>query len=411
MTLPLPPNGSQQRPLPDDDRAGGRYPGEQPTPGSERAARDAWSLQIANLSGIPLRLHFTFLLLIVYFAVIGIGSGSGAARVLFLLGIFACVALHEYGHSLMAQRLGYKVRDIVLYPIGGVASIEGAPRARHELVIALAGPAVNVLIALLLALILSAMPGGVLAHLNVDALLRGDVLGRLLVANIMLVLFNMIPAFPMDGGRVLRAALALKMSRVRATQIAATVGQLLAIVFGAFGLGLFGNPPQLALALIALFVYFGAGQERQAEQSREVVEGVPVGAAMVRQFETLQVGDTLKRAADVLLATSQQDFPVVFGDEVVGVLSRGALLRGLAQNGETAYVSGAMNRDVIVVAPDAPLDAVLARPAGIQQVPILVMEDGQLIGMLTTDNVMEFLTLRQIARDRSERQAGQSRAA
>ena len=388
---------------------------DKPLPGTESGERDAWSLRLATLSGIPLRLHFTFLLILIYYAVVGIGTGTGGTLVLFLLGIFACVALHEYGHSLVAQRLGYTVRDIVLYPIGGVASIEGTPRARHELVIAVAGPAVNVVIALILGTVLAARPGGFAGNVTLQTMFQtGDLLHRLLAANIMLVVFNMIPAFPMDGGRVLRAALSLKLGRRRATSIAAGVGQFVALLLGLAGLGLFRNagiPGNFALTLIALFVYFGAGQENQAEQSREIVEGVPVESAMVRQFETLEVGDSLKRAAEVLLATSQQDFPVLFGDDVVGVLSRNALLRGLAQSGETAYVSGVMSRDVMIVRPDEPLDDVLMRPNGVRYAPVLVMRDGRLLGMLTADNLMEFLTLRQIQRDRDERDEAEDEAA
>lgn len=376
---------------------------QKPPPGTEASgAQDSWSLRLATISGIPLRLHFTFLLILIYYAVVGIGTGNGPNRVLFVMGVFACVALHEYGHSLVAQRYGYKVRDIVLYPIGGVASIEGTPRPRHELVIAAAGPAVNVIIAAVLAVALGfATPGGLAARFTTANFLGGDLLFQLFVANVVLVLFNMIPAFPMDGGRVLRAALAIKIGRRRATSIAAGVGQLLAI-----GLGILGfRYGQFGLMLIAVFVYFGAGQENQGEQSREIVEGVPVASAMVRQFDTLQVGDSLRRAADALLATSQQDFPVTFGDEVVGVLSRSALLRGLAQSGEAAYVSGVMSREVMMVRPDEPLDEVLMRPGGVQQAPVLVMDNGHLVGMLTAENLMEFLTLRQIDRERDEREA------
>lgn len=380
----------------------------QPT---ENAARDAWSLRVATVSGIPIRLHFTFLLIITWFAFSGVGRG-GAGMVFFLLGIFLCVALHELGHSLVAQRYGYKVRDIVLYPIGGVASIEDSPRPRHELWIALAGPAVNVVIAILLFAYLSATGGftavQAIATSSEDpgaraeamaSLLRSNLPFSLLIANVFLVVFNMMPAFPMDGGRVLRAVLALRMGRTQATRIAASIGQALAIGFGILGF-LNGN---FFWMLIALFVFFGAGQEAQAEQSRAAVEGAPVGAAMVREFQTLGVGDSLRRAAEVLLATTQQDFPVVHGDEVVGVLSRGQLLRGLAEAGESAYVSEAMTRDVVFAKPSDPLEELMTRADGVQRAPILVMEEDRLVGMLTVDNLMEFLTLRQIASARAQR--------
>jgi Zn-dependent protease len=377
-----------------NDQTGRREPLQPP----ESAARDAWSLRVATVSGIPIRLHFTFLLLVTWFALAGLGRG-GAGLVFFLLGIFLCVALHELGHSLVAQRYGYKVRDIVLYPIGGVASIEGSPRPRHELWIALAGPAVNVVIALLLYAYLAATgrpPAfGQMASVEV---LRGSEAASLLRANILLVLFNMIPAFPMDGGRVLRAVLALRIGRAQATRIAALVGQGLAILFGIYGF-LNGN---FFLMLIALFVFFGAGQEATAEQSRSAAEGAPVGAAMVRQFQTLNIGDSLRRAAEVLLATHQQDFPITHGEEVVGVLSRGALLRGLAERGESTYVSEVMTRDVLFAKPADPLEEMLTRADGVQRAPVLVMEDGRLVGMLTVENLMEYLTLRQIAQTRAE---------
>ena len=388
-----------------NDQTGRREP-LQPT---ERAARDAWSLRVATVSGIPIQLHFTFLLLVIWFAVTGVARG-GAGQLLFLLGLFLCVALHELGHSLVAQRYGYKVRDIVLYPIGGVASIESSPRPRHELWIALAGPAVNVVIAALIGIYLAATSDIPLADRFAslrpigNTPIGGDALTLLFFANVSLVLFNMIPAFPMDGGRVLRAILALNLGRLRATKIAASIGQGLAILFGVLG---FLNG-QFFWMLIALFVFFGAGQEAAAEQSRSAAEGVPVGAAMVRQFQTLSVGDSLRRAAEMLLSTHQQDFPVVHGEEIVGVLPRNALLRGLAQEGESAYVSEVMTRDVVFAKPADPLEDMLTRPDGVQRAPVLVMEDGRLVGMLTVENLMEFLTLRQIAQTRAEQ--AQSRA-
>jgi Zn-dependent protease/CBS domain-containing protein len=372
------------------------------------------------VSGIPIRLHFTFLLFLTFFAVQDIGRGLPFTA-LFFLGVFFCVALHELGHSLVAQKFGYKVRDIVLYPIGGVASIEDTPRARHELWIALAGPAVNVVIAGLLLTYISLTGGanvGVLDRLS--GVLRGIPTGGSIVAgfvnallftNVMLVLFNMIPAFPMDGGRVLRAVLALKIGRVRATRIAATIGQGMAILLGLVGIGVIRLPlfsGNYFLLIIALFVFFGAGQEAQAEESREVVEDAPVGAAMLREFRTLQVGDTLRHAAEVLLDGSQQDFPVMHGGEVAGVLSRDALLRGLAREGETAYVAGVMEREVVFAQPGDPLEDYMMRPDGVRRAPILVRDEQsqEVVGMLTMENLMEFLTLRQIARARQERMEG-----
>ncbi len=310
----------------------------------------------------------------------------------------------------MAQRYGYGSATSYSTPSAGWRRSSRAPDQRHGIWIALAGPAVNVVIALLLGIYLAAAGDVPLAE-RIASLgptrtrpVGGDALTLLFAANVALVVFNMMPAFPMDGGRVLRAVLALRLGRPRATRIAALIGQALAVLFGVLG---FLNG-QFFWMLIALFVFFGAGQEAAAEQSRAVAEGAQVGAAMVRQFQTLGIGDSLRRAAEVLLSTHQQDFPVTHGEEVVGVLPRGALLRGLAQQGESTYVSEVMLRDVFFAKPSDPLEEMLSRPDGVQRAPVLVMEDGRLVGMLTVENLMEFLTLRQIAQTRAE-QTGDGR--
>ena len=229
-------------------------------------------------------------------------------------------------------------------------------------------------------------------------------LTMLLASNVMLVLFNMLPAFPMDGGRVLRAVLAIKIGRTKATRIAAGIGQFIAVVLGLIGLNVFGTGQNFPLVIIAVFVYFGAGQERTAEESRDVMGDAPVGEAMMRDFATLAHGDTLKHAADALLAGSQQDFPVVAGGEVVGILSRTQLLRGLARDGDSAYVATFMDREITFATPDAPLEDYLLSSHALRRAPVLVRENesSELLGMVTLENAMEFLTLRQIARLREE---------
>jgi CBS domain-containing protein len=232
----------------------------------------------------------------------------------------------------------------------------------------------------------------------------------LLGANIMLVLFNLIPAFPMDGGRILRAFLGLSLGKARATRIATSIGQFVAVLMCLYGLGVFGRTPLFGLiqpnfgmVLISLFVFFAAGQEREMEATHEIVVDAPVQDAMVRDFQTLSVGDSLRRATEVLLATSQQDFPVVHSGEVVGVLSRSQMLRALAQEGENGYVAGAMSRDVVFARPDEPLEEFMTRADGVQMAPVLVRDElGNLVGMLTLENLMEFLTLRQILQARED---------
>ncbi len=289
----------------------------------------AWSLSLGSVSGIPIRLHFSFLLFLAWLAIGSIQSGQWGG-LFFVVGIFSCVVLHELGHSLIAQRYGIGVADIVLYPIGGVARLLKLPKPAQELWIAIAGPLVNVVIAAALYLWLWA------THTMIPWqelwASQGHFWQKLSFANAVLLFgINLIPAFPMDGGRVLRALLALRLDELRATQIAAAIGQFLAIALGYFALT--RSEPQPLLIFIAFFVYLGAGQEANMYRGKALVEGLPVSAAMVTDFRTLPAGATLREAADLLIATSQQDFPVEFGSEVIGVLPRSALLKGLAAEG------------------------------------------------------------------------------
>lgn len=368
---------------------------ERPAP----AARDNGAYQILAVRGIPIRLHWTFLALLIYVTVATYSGGSAPnARPplggpLFVIGLFACVVLHELGHALTALRYGIRTRDIVLYPIGGIASLETMPHPREELWIALAGPAVNVVIAAALYAVLIAT--GHPPHLRLDG--PTDLPAELFYTNVALVIFNMIPAFPMDGGRVLRSLLARVTDETSATVIAARVGQFFAVLMGVAGL--FGG--NVGLVVIALFVYFGAGQEAAAFQTRALTEGHRVREAMMREFHTLTVGTTLREAKDVLLAGYQQDFPILHGDEVVGVLSRSGLLRGMATEGPDSYVAGVMERDFVRVRPDDDLSELLTQAQALQSGPILVMDgdipdESRLVGMITQENLLEFLMLTQL---------------
>ncbi|MGI4791692.1 MAG: site-2 protease family protein [Janthinobacterium lividum] len=357
------------------------------------------SLRIATVAGIPIRLHFTFLLFLLWVGLAG-PHGAGGLSLLYVLAIFLCVVLHELGHSVVAQHDGIPVADITLYPIGGVARIEKRPTARQELGIAVAGPAVNVVIALVLWAVLTAMKAPLnLASLQDPVQTVPVFLTKVLFANIWLVLFNLIPAFPMDGGRVLRALLALNMPPERATGIAASIGQSIAIVAGIWAI--FSG--QWFLMFVAFFIYLGAGQEAFAYRQAALGEGVPVRSAMMTDVRTLTVGNTLKEAADVLLDTAQQDFPVMHGDVVQGLLTRDGLLRGLSQQGPSAYVAGAMARQFASVGPDDDLGATLPILQS-QSAPLIVLDpeqEGKLLGVITTENVQEYFAVKQIVAART----------
>ncbi len=356
-----------------------------------------WSWQVAKVAGIPIRIHATFLLFLVFvFVVLARGQSPAVAieTVGFFLALFACIVLHELGHALTARRFGVRTRDITLLPIGGVARLERIPeKPSQEIAIALAGPAVNFLIAAVLLAIL--VGGGGSRLLEDQAALQGNFLARLLAYNIFLALFNLIPAFPMDGGRVLRALLATRLDYLRATQIAANVGQGIAFLFGLaglFGIPFVGLSPNPFLLFIALFVFMGAAQEAAAVQMRSAFEGVPVSRAMIRDFRALRGDEPLSRAVELLLSGHQQDFPVLEGPggPVLGILTRADLLTSLAGGRTDRRVDEVAKRSCGTAHPREMLEGVFRRMQenGCPAVPV-VEADGSLVGMVTLENVGE----------------------
>jgi len=349
------------------------------------------TIGIGRFFGVPVRLHFTFLALLVFLVWIGIGEKqSGAATALYILALFASVLLHEIGHTLVARHYGIKTIEIVMFPIGGVSRPERLPKGREELFISLAGPLVNALIAgALLAWVY--FQGGFVAIQLLKEPSNENLAERIAAGNLLLCLFNLLPAYPMDGGRILRAALALRRPENEATQIAATAGRRLAVAIILWGL-LWGN---FMLVFVGAFVYLGAWQEGTSAKGRSLTSGVPVRAAMITDFRTLPHGATIRDAGDLLLATSQHDFPVVHGDQVIGLLGRGALMRAMMSEGPDAYVSSSMNRDFLRVPPDTDLSEVLPKLAGPGAVALVMDDEDHLLGLLTSENLSEFIMLRQ----------------
>ena len=342
--------------------------------------------------GVPVRFHFTFVLLLIFLVVSGLSGEAGGSYALFVLGLFGSVLLHELAHTAVAQRFGVRTSEIVMFPIGGVARMERSPRPAAELWISLAGPLLNLIVAIGIFGYMAAINRGI--EFKLDEFLElhdTNVLARLGFANLMLVGFNLLPAFPMDGGRVLRALLCFIRPEEEATKLAAWMGRALAISMALYGLIAW----QLMLVFIAMFVYLGAAQEGVAARGRQLTHGIPVRAAMISKFETLRHGDTVRYAADLLLATSQQDFPVMHNDQVVGLLGRNRMIRALAQEGQDAYVAGAMERDYLILEPTMDLAEILPLMAQAGHCA-LVMDGDHLVGLLTTDNLSEFLMLRQV---------------
>ena len=346
---------------------------------------------MVRVLGTELRVHVTFLVLLAW---VGLARGQEAGwlgaleAVVFVCLIFGCVVLHEFGHALAARRFGIATPLITLLPIGGVAQLERIPeKPIQEICVAVAGPAVNVGIAALLAgwIVLT---GGFPSMDAVASSPTVDLPVRLLGVNIWLVLFNLIPAFPMDGGRVLRALLALRTSYTRATHIAAGIGQFIAVAFGV--LGLLSNP---MLILIALFIYFGAASEATLAQVRAVSSGLRVDAVMVTGAQSLGMDSTLDDAVELLLKTSQKEFPVVNeSGRLEGMLTGADLILALRRSPAQTPASEVMRVGVPCVPQSTRFESAF-RLLQESNSPALGVVDAQdrFIGLFTPENIGELL--------------------
>ena len=352
----------------------------------------SWSLNIGTVAGTAIRVHVTFLLLLAWiFGIDYMAGGLQAAwnGLVFIVLLFLCVLLHEFGHILTARAFGIRTPDVILLPIGGVSRLERIPeQPRQEFLVTIAGPMVNVAIAFILIFI----GGADLSAERLAALGSADVsmIDRLAAVNLFLAIFNLIPAFPMDGGRVLRALLATRLGYVRATEVAATIGQGVAFALGF--LGLFFNP---LLIFIAIFVYLAASAEAHLVATRAMSRGVPVTAAMMTQFATLTPDEHVDAAVETLLHTRQGEFPVVDGDgRPLGVLTRNDLVRALKARGPQGRVADAMTADIPTISKSRCLDEAF-RLLQEKSLPAVGVVDasGRLVGLVTSETIGEMLML------------------
>ena len=357
-----------------------------------------WSFSIGRVVGTDVRIHATFFLLLIFIA-----FSWGAIGALFVSAMFFCVLLHEFGHIFAARRFGIRTPDVTLLPIGGLARLERMPKKpSEELIVALAGPAVNVAIAALLFPFVGGFPVATLNPSLADPRLFFQ---TLMVANISLAIFNLIPAFPMDGGRVLRAVLAIKLNYAKATQIAALIGQTIAFCGGIWAL----LNTQPVLVLIAFFIFIGAGQEAASVQMESVTHGLPVTAAMITRFQTLSPQDSLQAAVNALLAGSQHDFPVVDGGgRVRGILSRSDLFAALNSHGPAHAVYAVARKDPPVLQDDFTLTHAMniMSDSGFNTLPVMGVASDRVVGLLTTENVAEMMMVAQAFRRRKQNFGG-----
>jgi Zn-dependent protease/CBS domain-containing protein len=371
-------------------------------PAPEEARAFAWSRKLVRVAGIDVYVHGTFLLLIGFFAISDLVAGKGVFAmtrgIFFLLAVFTTVVLHELGHALTARRFGIRTRDITLLPIGGVARLERMPdKPREQLLVSIAGPLVNLVIAVLLLAVLGVLHGP-LAFESVRQA-GGSFLTQLMWVNVSLAIFNLLPGYPMDGGRILRALLAMRMAPERATQVAARTGQGVAVLLGVAGI--VANP---VLLVIAVFVWMGARAEHAMSRIKMALAGVSVRQGMITDFTTVAPTDSLSRALELTRRGFQPDFPVVEDGRLVGLLMHGDVLRALAaEGGRHLLVGQIMKRDTPRMSPLDRLDGALStmRERGC---PVAVVVEGErLVGILTVDHIAELMAV-EAARRRGVRQ-------
>ena len=363
------------------------------------------SFKIGRAFGIDVKVHWTFFLLLIFFGFAALQRSGSLLSALVTIGIvialFFCVLLHEYGHSLVAQRLGIRVEDITLLPLGGLARLKSLPeKPWDEVKIAVAGPLVNVVLAPLFFAAALALGFNLSSLIDTNILegvqSAGQVLGYLGLINVSLVIFNLIPAFPMDGGRVLRGLLATRLGPVRATDIASSVGQFFAVAFFLIGL-LSGN---FLLALVAVFIFFGASGEAQLVRQREMLRGLAVSDVMgsERRTATVTPYHTFGQVLDAVIHGYQEDFPVVDEEgSLVGMITRNEIMTAAHSPERYASVRDLMKTGVPTISPDADLftdGQRILQESGLRALP--VMQNGDLVGMLTTDDIGQAALLRDL---------------
>lgn len=354
-----------------------------------------WSLYLGQIAGIKIYIHWTFIILIGWIFLSHIQQGQNwqqaSIGVLFILALFACVTLHEFGHALTAKLYKIQTKSITLLPIGGLAQMETLPeKPLQELWVALAGPLVNVVIAAILYIYLLATHS--LPDLkDIAGLNDSHFLFNLFIANLVLAVFNLIPAFPMDGGRVLRAILAFRFNRAKATKIAATVGQALAIgfVFMSFFLSNF------LLAFIGIFIFLGAGGEASFEAAKMALENFKVRDALMTRFVTFTPNDTIGKAAQQLLDGQDREFLIQDGKQVTGVIGQQDIITGIKQFGQNAEVTKIARTDFMTLEPDMPLQDIYLKMMSNGDLISPVFENGELIGVLDRENMNELILIRQ----------------
>lgn len=355
-----------------------------------------WSLYLGKVGGVKIFIHWTFIFLISWILISNFQEGknllNGLYTIAFVLSVFVCVVLHELGHAFAARHFKYKTKDIIILPIGGMARMDELPEnPKHELIVSIAGPVVNFLIALCLYPV-------IFWYVRIPAIFSilfnspDTFLVSLFIVNISLALFNLLPAFPMDGGRVFRAVLSFFIDRVKATSIAARTGQVLAVGF--FFIGIFYNP---LLAFAGIFIFIIAQAENEYVKSKSILHNYTVRDVMMRKYYSLDAFDTIEDAVKGLLDVQITDFLIIEKGRVIGTLNREGIIRGLSAKGKESSVLYVMNTKVVFLSPEMPLDKVFHQFNSNGHTLCPVIENNEVIGVVDANNILEFIMVRSIA--------------
>lgn len=357
----------------------------------------SYSLNIGKPFGIRVSIHWTFLMLIAWVIAIGLVRELTISQILmhilFVLAVFACIVLHELGHSLTAIKYGGKVKGITLLPIGGMANMTKMPETpREDFMVSAAGPLVNIVIAGVIWLAVSIFGTVDFKAIEFDTITPNNFLLLLVAVNLFIVAFNLIPAFPMDGGRIFRAALSVKMSKVEATRVAKNIGQFFAVAF--IITGLFVNP---FLVVIGIFIFIGAKAEYEMMRYQDALHDYTVADIIISDYIVLHIDDTLQKAADTLVHSSDNGFMVASDYGYQGVLTKDNLIEGLTRYGKEGKVKDAMNTNVKPVSPDTPLLKVFQEMKQNRCLILPVFSNGKLKGILDLEKIHEFILIQKAA--------------
>lgn len=352
------------------------------------------SFKLGTIAGIGVFVHWTFSILIAFIIFKNYQAGHSTQQILwslaFIGSIFLTVFLHELGHALAAKKYNIKTKDITLLPIGGLARLESIPeKPKEELVVAIAGPAVNIGLAVLTVFFITLPDAENLTRQLTTSVNSSNFVLTFFVVNIWLALFNLIPAFPMDGGRILRAILSMYMKRNTATNIAAGIGQVLAIGFAI--LGFYSNR---FLIFIGFFIFLGAQAEAAFTQTKSLLEGYKVRDVLMQHYQTVDGGQRVSMAVQMLLNGQCKNFLVMEDSTPVGTLSRDEIIKALTEHSENESIQAVMNRDLVFLDVDSPLEKAFQQIQQHKSSLIPVMSVGQLVGTIDTENILEFLMVK-----------------